>query len=51
VRIDDIRIENISSVSTRDLVGLVDMRDRGTNGDGVTDDSAAFNAADNAAKR
>jgi hypothetical protein len=49
VRSDDIRIEDVSSVFTRDLVGLVDVRDYGAKGNGVTDDSAAFNAADSAA--
>ncbi|SFS21749.1 glycosyl hydrolase family 28-related protein [Yoonia litorea] len=49
VRVDDMRIEDVSSLFTRDLVGLVDVRDYGAIGDGVTDDSAAFNAADAAA--
>ncbi|MGJ8621208.1 MAG: glycosyl hydrolase family 28-related protein [Yoonia sp.] len=49
VRIDDIRIEDVSSVFTRDLVGLVDVRDFGAKGDGITNDSVAFNAADAAA--
>jgi hypothetical protein len=49
VRIDDITIEDVSAVFTRDLVGLVDVRDYGAVGDGVTDDRSAFVAADNAA--
>ena len=49
VRIDDISITDVTSVYTRDLVGLVDVRDYGAKGDGVTDDSAAFAAADAAA--
>lgn len=49
VRIDDIQIDDITSAFTRDLLGLVDVRDYGAKGDGVTDDSAAFDAADAAA--
>jgi hypothetical protein len=49
VRIDDITITDVSDVFTRDLVGLVDVRDFGARGDGVSDDSAAFIAADIAA--
>ena len=49
VRIDDIVIEDISSVFLGDLVATVDVRDYGAVGDGVTDDSAAFDAADAAA--
>ncbi len=49
VRVDDIQIEDVSSLFTRDLVALVDVRDFGAKGDGVTDDSAAFDAADAAA--
>ncbi len=47
VRVDDIVIEDVSGVFIRDMMGLVDVRDYGAVGDGVTDDSAAFNAADN----
>ncbi|MDX8347081.1 glycosyl hydrolase family 28-related protein [Cognatiyoonia sp. IB215446] len=49
VRIDDIEITDVTSVFTRDLIGLVDVRDYGAKGDGTTDDSAAFEAADAAA--
>lgn len=49
VRIDDIVIEDITSAFLRDMLSLVDVRDYGAVGDGVTDDSAAFLAADAAA--
>ncbi|MDJ0824825.1 MAG: glycosyl hydrolase family 28-related protein [Rhodobacter sp.] len=49
VRIDDIQIEDITRVFHRDMMGLVDVRDYGAIGDGVADDTAAFNAADTAA--
>ena len=46
VRIDDIVIEDVTSVFLRDIMGLVDVRDYGAVGDGVTNDAAAFEAAD-----
>ena len=49
VRIDDIIIEDVTSVFLRDLVPYVDVRDYGAAGDGVTDDSDAFDAASAAA--
>lgn len=49
VRIEDIRIEDVTSVFLRKLMDWVDVRDYGARGDGVSDDSAAFNAADAAA--
>ncbi len=49
IRVDDIEITDVSNVFLRDMIGLVDVRDFGAIGDGVTDDSAAFAAADQAA--
>lgn len=49
VRIDDIEIEDVSSVFISDVVSTVDVRDFGAVGDGVTDDSDAFDAANAAA--
>ena len=49
VRIDDIEIEDVTSVFLRDMLGWVDVRDFGAVGDALTDDSAAFEAADTAA--
>lgn len=46
VRIDDFVIEDITGAFLRDMLGIVDVRDYGAIGDGVTDDSAAFEAAD-----
>ncbi|MBQ2262683.1 MAG: right-handed parallel beta-helix repeat-containing protein [Loktanella sp.] len=46
VRIDDITIEDVSAEFTRDLVSLVDVRDYGARGDGISNDAPAFAAAD-----
>lgn len=49
VRIDDIEIEDITGAYLRDMMDWVDVRDYGAIGDGVTDDSEAFAAANSAA--
>lgn len=49
VRVDDIVIEDVTSVFIRDMLSIVDVRDYGAVGDGSTDDSDAFEAADAAA--
>ncbi len=49
VRIDDIVIEDITEAYLRQMMDWVDVRDYGAVGDGVTDDWAAFEAADVAA--
>lgn len=50
VRIESIRIEDATSIFLRTLMDWVDVRDYGAIGDGVTDDTAAFLAADAAAR-
>ena len=49
VRIDDIRIEDVTSAFHRTMMDWVDVRDFGAMGDGSTDDRDAFEAADDAA--
>ncbi len=50
VRVDDIQIEDVTSVFHRVMMDWVDVRDFGAVGDGVTDDAAAFDAANTAAE-
>lgn len=50
VRIADIEIEDITGAYLRDIFDSVDVRDYGAIGDGITDDTAAFDAADAAAR-
>lgn len=49
VRIDDIIIEDVTGVFHRKMMDWVDVTDYGAIGDGVTDNAAAFEAADTAA--
>ncbi len=49
VRIESIKIEDVTSVFHRKLMDWVDVKDFGATGDGTTDDRAAFAAADAAA--
>ncbi|WP_397542367.1 glycosyl hydrolase family 28-related protein [Roseovarius salis] len=49
VRVDDIVIEDVTRFFLRDMLSVVDVRDFGALGDGVTDDAPAFEAADAAA--
>ena len=49
VRVDDISIEDITSVFHRNMMAMVDVRDYGALGNGATNDAAAFDAADLAA--
>ncbi len=49
VRIDDIVVEDVSGIFLTDMLAAVDVRDFGAKGDGTTDDTAAFAAADAAA--
>jgi len=49
VRIDDLRIEDVTAVFHRKMMDWVDVKDYGAIGDGTADDSAAFEAADAAA--
>lgn len=50
IRIESVRIEDVTSVFMRQMMDMVDVRDFGALGNGVSNDHAAFVAADNAAK-
>ncbi|TKW67011.1 MAG: right-handed parallel beta-helix repeat-containing protein [Paracoccus denitrificans] len=50
VRIESVRIEDVTSTFLRDMMDWVDVRDFGAVGNGSTDDRQAFAAADNAAE-
>ena len=49
VRVEDIVIEDVTSVFLRNMMDVVDVQDYGAIGDGFTDNVAAFEAADAAA--
>lgn len=49
VRIDDLVIEDVTSVFLRTMMDWVDVRDYGAVGDGLSDDRVAFEEADAAA--
>lgn len=49
VRIDDLVIEDVTSAFLRTMMDWVDVKDFGAVGDGITDNTAAFEAADAAA--
>lgn len=46
LRVDDLEVTDVTGAFLRDMLGIVDVRDYGAVGDGVTDDAAAFEAAD-----
>jgi hypothetical protein len=50
IRVDDIEITDVTYFFHRKMMDWVDVKDFGAAGDGVTDDSAAFLAADLAAQ-
>ena len=49
LRVDDVRVEDVTHVFHRTMMDWVDVRDYGAVGDGVTDNTAAFIAANTAA--
>lgn len=50
VRIENLVIEDVTSAFLRDMIAVVDVRDYGAVGDGETDDSGAFIAANTRAE-
>ncbi len=49
VRIEDIEVIDVTGAYLRDMMSMVDVTDYGAVGDGVTDNTAAFTAANSAA--